>query len=46
MFFKPNRPAYGKQSRKTIEKASEILVYDVKMDIEGITSNGPLPYML
>jgi len=39
-------PAYGKELRKAIEKGIEILVYDVKMDLKGISLNSSLPYSL
>jgi len=39
-------PAYGKELRKAVSNGVEILVYDVRMDLEGIQLNRPLPFEL
>ncbi len=39
-------PAYGEELRKAVSNGVEVLVYDVKMDLEGIRLNGPVPFRL
>ncbi len=39
-------PAYGEELRKAVSKGVEVLVYDVKMDLEGIRLNRPVPFQL
>jgi sugar fermentation stimulation protein A len=39
-------PAYGEELRKAILNGVEALVYDVKMDLEGIRLNRPVPLQL
>ncbi|HKI47783.1 MAG TPA: DNA/RNA nuclease SfsA [Desulfobacteria bacterium] len=39
-------PAYGEELRKAVLNGVEVLVYDVKMDLEGIRLNLPLPFQL
>ena len=39
-------PAYGEELRKAVSNGVEILVYDVKIDLEGIRLNGPVPFQL
>lgn len=39
-------PAYGKELRKAAGRGVEIMVYDVKLNLEGIELNKPLPYNL
>jgi sugar fermentation stimulation protein A len=39
-------PAYGKELKRAIRHGVEILVYDVLLDLEGISLNRALPYEL
>ena len=39
-------PAYGQELRQAVSGGVEILVYDVNLDVEGISLNRPLPYDL
>lgn len=39
-------PAYGEELRKAVSKGVEVLVYDVKIDLEGIRLNRPVPFQL
>ena len=39
-------PAYGEELRKAVSNGVEVLVYDVKMNLEGIRLNGPVPFQL
>jgi sugar fermentation stimulation protein A len=39
-------PAYGEELRKAVLNGVEVLVYDVKMDLEGIRLNRPVPFKL
>jgi len=39
-------PAYGQELRKAVQNGVEILVYDVAIDLEGISLNRRLPYQL
>jgi len=39
-------PAYGQELKNVAERGVEILVYDVFMDLEGISINKPIPYEL
>jgi sugar fermentation stimulation protein A len=39
-------PAYGEELRKAVSNGVEMLVYDVKMDLEGIRLNRPVPFQL
>ncbi len=39
-------PAYGKELRKAVKNGVEILVYDVKIDLEKIRLNRKIPYDL
>jgi sugar fermentation stimulation protein A len=39
-------PAYGQELRKAVQRGVEILVYDVTIDLEGISLNRKLPYQL
>ncbi|EFK07805.1 sugar fermentation stimulation protein [delta proteobacterium NaphS2] len=39
-------PAYGEELRKAASNGVEVLVYDVKMDLEGIRLNHPVPFQL
>ncbi len=39
-------PAYGEQLRRAFEKGVEILVYDVFLNLEGISINRRLPFDL
>lgn len=39
-------PAYGQELRKAVQRGVEILVYDVAIDLEGISLNRRLPYQL
>ena len=37
-------PAYGKELKRAVKNGVEIMVYDVLIDLEGISLNRPLPY--
>ncbi len=39
-------PAYGQELRKAVQNGVEILVYDVKIDLEGIGLNRSVPFQL
>jgi sugar fermentation stimulation protein A len=39
-------PAYGEELRKAVSNGVEVLVYDVKMNLEGIRLNRPVPFHL
>jgi len=39
-------PAYGRELKKAVKNGVEIFVYDVLMDLEGISLNRPMPYKL
>ena len=39
-------PVYGKELRKAVLNGVEVLVYDVKIDLEGIRLNRPVPFQL
>ena len=39
-------PAYGEELRKAVSNGVEVLVYDVRIDLEGIRLNGPVPFQL
>ena len=39
-------PAYGEELRKAASNGVEVLVYDVKIDLEGIRLNRPVPFLL
>ena len=39
-------PVYGKELRKAVLNGVEVLVYDAKIDLEGIRLNRPLPFQL
>jgi sugar fermentation stimulation protein A len=39
-------PAYGRELRRATENGIEILVYDVRIDLETITLNRKIPYKL
>jgi len=39
-------PAYGKELRKAVLNGVEVLVYDVKIDLEGIQLNRAIPFQL
>lgn len=36
-------PAYGRELRRAVQAGVEIMAYDVRMDLEKITLNGPVP---
>ncbi|MCP4751943.1 MAG: DNA/RNA nuclease SfsA [Proteobacteria bacterium] len=40
----PIDPAYGKELRKAVKNGVEILVYDVRIDLEKIRLNSKIPY--
>ena len=37
-------PAYGRELRQAVQNGVEVMVYDVKIDLEGIRLNQHLPY--
>ncbi len=39
-------PVYGRELRKAVQNGVEILVYDVAIDLKGISLNRELPYQL
>jgi sugar fermentation stimulation protein A len=39
-------PEYGRELRRAAEQGIEILVYDVRIDLETITLNRKIPYKL
>ena len=39
-------PDYGGELRKALKNGVEVLVFDVKLDLKGITLNQPLPYLM
>jgi len=39
-------PVYGEELRKAVLNGVEVLVYDVKIDLEGIQLNRPVPFQL
>jgi len=39
-------PVYGQELRKAVQRGVEILVYDVAIDLEGISLNRRLPCQL
>jgi sugar fermentation stimulation protein A len=39
-------PEYGRELRKATKNGIEVLVYDVALNLEGISLNQPLPYEL
>jgi sugar fermentation stimulation protein A len=39
-------PAYGRELKRAVNNGVEILVYDVLIDLVGISLNRPMPYEL
>ena len=39
-------PAYGKELRKAVKNGVEIMVYDVRIDLNSISLRNPIPYEL
>jgi len=37
-------PAYGQELKRAVKNGVEIIVYDVLVDLEGISLNRPMPY--
>ena len=39
-------PTYGKELKRAVSKGVEVLVYDVYLNLDGISLNKPIPYKL